>query len=69
MVLGPWDSPGKSTGLPFPPPGIFPPRDQTHVLCLRHWQVGSPTTSANRAMVGRQSGEDCSTSPPLVAQQ
>ena len=30
------------SGLPFPPPGIFPTqRSNPHLLCLMHWQVDS----------------------------
>ena len=43
-LLCPWDSLGKDTGVgcPFPSSGeSSQPRDQTHISCLRHWQVGS----------------------------
>ena len=41
--LCPWDFPGKNTGVGchFLLQGIFPPKDQTLVLCLLHWQVDS----------------------------
>ena len=44
MLLCPWDSPGKNTGMGchFHPQGIFPTEGRNpHLLRLLHWQVGS----------------------------
>ena len=43
-LLCSWDSPGKNTGLPCPPPGDLPSpgiKSQSHDLHLLHWQASS----------------------------
>ena len=43
-LLGPWDSPGKNSGVGCHAliQGIFPTQGSNpRVLCLLHWQVGS----------------------------
>ena len=54
MLLGPWDFPGKNTGVGclFLLQGIFPTQGSNpHLLCLLHWQVGSlPLTPPGKPM-------------------
>ena len=42
MLLCPWDSPGKNTGVGAVLQGIFPTQGSNlYLLCLLDWQAGS----------------------------